>query len=154
MDYDQITSSAEHDPLDSAIGGPYTAAMNYLLRNFLHYDVNDIFRSSCYAVCHWDWERLNRRDRYGFNQGYADVSVDLRQAMIDNPQLKLFVSCGYYDLATPYFAAVYTYAHLNIGELQKNITMKCYRSGHVSYLRPETHAHMYKDMEAFYRTSS
>lgn len=154
MDYNQVTSNAEYDPLDAAIGGPYTAAMNYLLHNFLHYDVKDIFRMSCYAVCHWDWHRVNGRRGYTFNQGYADVSVDLRKAMIDNPQLKLFVSCGYYDLATPYFAAKYTYAHLNIGKLQKNITMKCYRSGHVSYLRPKTHAHMYKNLEDFYHISS
>jgi carboxypeptidase C (cathepsin A) len=151
MDYDQITGNAQYDPLDEAIGGPYTTAMNYLLRNFLHYDGGtDLFRSSCYGVCRWDWQRLNDRHDYGFNQGFADVSVDLRQAMIGNPQLKLFVSCGYYDLATPYFAAIYTYAHLDIGNLRKNITMKCYRSGHVSYLEPDTHARMYRDLEAFY----
>jgi carboxypeptidase C (cathepsin A) len=155
MDFDRETGYTYRDPLDSAIGGPYTAAMNFLLRKFLHYDVNDIFRTSCYGVCRWDWQRLKKRPGYGgFNQGYADVSVDLRHAMIDNPQLKLFVSCGYYDLATPYFAAKYTFAHLAVGELRKNITMKCYRSGHVSYLRPETHAHMYKDLEAFYHMSS
>jgi carboxypeptidase C (cathepsin A) len=156
MDYDQGTANAEYDPLDQAIGGPYTTAMNYLLRNFLHYDDGaDLFRSSCYGVCRWDWHRLTQRrgGGYGFDQGFADVSGDLREAMIGNPQLKLFVSCGYYDLATPYFAALYTYAHLNIGNLRKNITIKCYRSGHVSYLEPGTHEHMYGDLETFYRTS-
>lgn len=153
MDYDQVAGTAEYDPLEPGIGGPYTAAINYLMHNFLHYDTTDIYRSSCYAVCRWDWHRLRARRDYSFNQGYADVSVDLREAMINNPQLKLFVSCGYYDLATPYFAALYTYAHLNVGDLRKNITIKCYPSGHVSYLQPETHAHMYDDLETFYRTS-
>ena len=154
MDYDQSTATAEYDPLDGAISGPYTTAMNYLLRNFLHYDDGtDLFKSSCYGVCRWDWHRMNRRGGYGFDQGYADVSGDLREAMIGNPQLKLFVSCGYYDLATPYFAALYTYAHLNVGALRKNITIKCYESGHVSYLEPDTHAHMYSDLEAFYKGS-
>jgi carboxypeptidase C (cathepsin A) len=154
MDYDRVTGDAEYDPLDEAIGGPYTAAMSDLLHNFLHYDSGDIFRSSCYAVCHWDWHRVSERHEYGFNQGYADVTEDLREAMINNPKLKLFVSCGYYDLATPYFAALYTYAHLHVGELRKNITMKCYDSGHVSYLRPQTHEHMYRDLVSFYHTSS
>jgi carboxypeptidase C (cathepsin A) len=154
MDYDRISGDAEYDPLDEAIGGPYTTAMNYLLRNFLHYDDGtDLFRSSCYGVCRWDWHRLNQRRGYGFDQGFADVSGDLREAMIGNPQLKLFVTCGYYDLATPYFAALYTYAHLNVGDLSKNITIKCYPSGHVSYLEPATHERMYKDLEAFYHTS-
>ncbi|HZT00873.1 MAG TPA: hypothetical protein VFA39_01245 [Steroidobacteraceae bacterium] len=154
MDHDRVSGTAEYDPLEPAIGGPYTAAMNYLLHNFLNYRLTDIYRSSCYGVCVWDWHRLNNRRDFGFRQGYADVSVDLREAMIANPQLKLFVSCGYYDLATPYFASTYTYDHLNIGELKKNITIKYYASGHVSYLRPETHARMYEDLEAFYRKGS
>lgn len=154
MDHDQVSGTAEYDPLEPAIGGPYTAAMNYLLHNFLNYNATDIYRSSCYGVCVWDWHRLTHHRDFGFNQGYADVSVDLREAMIANPQLKLFVSCGYYDLATPYFASTYTYDHLNIGELKKNITIKYYASGHVSYLRPETHARMYKDLEDFYHQGS
>ena len=75
-------------------------------------------------------------------------------ATSSNPQLELFVSCGYYDLATPYFAFTYTYDHLNVGELKGNITIKYYASGHVSYLRPETHARMYRDLEDFYRKGS
>ena len=154
MDHDRVSGSAEYDPLEPAIGGPYTAAMNHLLHNFLNYNATDIYRSSCYGVCVWDWHRFNNHRDFGFNQGYADVSVDLREAMIANPQLKLFVSCGYYDLATPYFASTYTYDHLNIGELKKNIIIKYYASGHVSYLRPETHARMYKDLEDFYHQGS
>lgn len=153
-DYDQATDRAEYDPLDTAVGGPYTASMNYLLREFLHYDVPGLWKGSCYATCHWNWLRVPKRGHYGFRQGYADVSTDLRQAMIDNPQLKLFVTCGYYDLATAYFAAMYTYAHLDVGDLQKNITMKCYPSGHVMYLHPKTHAHMYNDLVDFYHSSS
>lgn len=155
MDHDRVSGTAEYDPLEPAIGGPYTTAMNYLLHNFLNYNVaDDIYRSSCYGVCVWDWHRLNNRRDFGFRQGYADVSVDLREAMIANPQLKLFVSCGYYDLATPYFASTYTYDHLNVGELKGNITIKYYASGHVSYLRPETHARMYRDLEDFYHKGS
>lgn len=155
-DYDQAATEASHDPLDSAISGPYTASMNYLLVNVLHYNIpTELWRSSCYAICHWDWSRTKRFRGVsgGFSQGYADVSIDLRRAMIDNPQLKLFVAYGYYDLACPYFAAWYDYDHLNIGSLQKNITMKGYHSGHVMYLRPQTHAHIYKDLENFYASS-
>lgn len=156
-DYDQAAADAGHDPLDSAISGPYTASMNYLLVNVLHYVIpTELWRSSCYSICHWDWQRKKRfgRNRFGFNQGFADVTGDLRRAMINNPQLKLFVAYGYYDLACPYFAALYDYDHLNISpELQKNITIKGYHSGHVMYLRPETHAHIYTDLEDFYMAS-
>ena len=37
--------------------------------------------------------------------------------------MKLFVAEGYYDLATPYFAAQYTVAHLGLDPtLRANIT--------------------------------
>lgn len=154
MDYSQAASDAGHDPLDSAIGGAYTASMNYLLVHVLHYNIPaGLWRTSCYAICRWDWKRTKRFGPFGsgsFGQGYADVSVDLRRALIDNPRLKLFVAYGYYDLACPYFAALYTYNHLNVGDLQKNITIKGYHSGHVMYLRPQTHAHVYRDLEGFY----
>lgn len=154
MDYDQATYRAEYDPLGAAVGGPYIVSMNFLLREFLHYDVSGLWKGNCYSTCHWDWLREPRRGHYSFRQGYADVSTDLSHAMIDNPQLKIFAACGYYDLATAYFAAKYTYAHLNVGSLQKNITIKCYKSGHVMYLRPKTHARMYRDLVHFYQSSS
>lgn len=152
-DYDQVTDDAEYDPIDPAIGGAYTASMNYYLRHDLHYTGSAIWRmedSKAFRI--WDW-RKNRHGQASFNQGYVDVAYNLRQAMIDNPHLKIFVACGYYDLATPYYAVVYTLNHLRIGGLQKNITRKCYKSGHVMYLRPKSLVKIHKDLEAFYAST-
>jgi carboxypeptidase C (cathepsin A) len=38
----------------------------------------------------------------------------MRQAIVKNPTLKILVMEGYYDLATPYYAANYTVNHLNL----------------------------------------
>jgi carboxypeptidase C (cathepsin A) len=52
-----------------------------------------------------------------------------------NPNLKVMVNAGYYDLATPYFAALYEVRHLAAPRalLAQNITFKTYESGHMVY---------------------
>ena len=59
---------------------------------------------------------------------------DLAVAMKYNPQLHVLLSGGYYDLATPYFAADYEMHHLPIpASLDANISYSWYPSGHMVY---------------------
>ena len=84
-----------------------------------------------YSEVHWD-----------FNHNGSTVSVnvgpDLAQAMKVNPRLKVMVNGGYYDLATPFFAAQYEDKHLPIPQsLAKNIQYNWYESGHMVYVRED-----------------
>ena len=54
--------------------------------------------------------------------------------MTENPYLKVFAACGYYDLATPEFGMVYTRDHLHLApEIRDNFTMGFYEGGHMMY---------------------
>ena len=45
-------------------------------------------------------------------------------AVCANPYMQVLVLNGYYDMATPYFATEYTFAHLDLEpELRNNIEM-------------------------------
>src|SRR3546814_14242621 len=56
-----------------------------------------------------------------------NVMPDLANAMKINPNLKVQMLGGYYDLATPYFAAKYELQHLPIAAAQQaNIEMHFY----------------------------
>jgi carboxypeptidase C (cathepsin A) len=49
------------------------------------------------------------------------------------------VGCGYYDGATPYFAAEHTVAHLAIpGQLRRNVQIAHYPAGHMMYVHEES----------------
>jgi carboxypeptidase C (cathepsin A) len=49
--------------------------------------------------------------------------------------MRVHVACGYYDVATPYYAAERDIAHLAIpAELAANIEFAYYESGHMMYL--------------------
>ena len=66
--------------------------------------------------------------------GPDNVMPDLAVAMKQNPNLKVQLNGGYYDLATPYFAAMYELRQLPIeAALQDNIEMHFYTSGHMVY---------------------
>ena len=55
--------------------------------------------------------------------------------MVEHRFLKLFVACGYYDLATPTASVVYSVEHMRLPtELQKNINFGFYEGGHMMYI--------------------
>lgn len=57
-------------------------------------------------------------------------------ALAKNPFMKLFVASGYYDMATPYFAAEHTLATMNLDpQLKRNVTTAYYEAGHMMYIK-------------------
>ena len=42
---------------------------------------------------------------YNVTNQYADTSIPLKDAMGKNPFMKVMVAQGYYDMATPFYAA-------------------------------------------------
>lgn len=62
----------------------------------------------------------------------------LREAMAENPYLKVMVQAGYYDGATDYFSAKYSMWNIDpSGKLKDRFRFEGYRSGHMMYLRTE-----------------
>jgi carboxypeptidase C (cathepsin A) len=61
---------------------------------------------------------------------------------------------GYYDLATPYFAANYTMDHLDLGgKYRQNISFATYQSGHMVYLATDSLKKMKNDQATFVQQS-
>ena len=90
--------------------------MNQYLREQLKYEQPRVYEILTGNVQPWNYDSFTGR--------YVDATESLRSAMTANPYLKLYVACGYYDLATPHFAMKYTLNHLGLDEsLQSNITV-------------------------------
>ena len=55
--------------------------------------------------------------------------------MVKNPNLKVFQASGYFDLATPHFAADYVVDHMQLPEVfRDHIETEYYPAGHMMYL--------------------
>jgi carboxypeptidase C (cathepsin A) len=60
------------------------------------------------------------------------------------------VANGYYDLATPYLATEYTFAHLGLDEsLYRNISMSYYEAGHMMYIHIPSLAKLKAELAGF-----
>ncbi|EGV45020.1 carboxypeptidase [Bizionia argentinensis JUB59] len=118
----------------------FTPAINYYLRE--HLDFKTDMKYNMFGDVHpWDRQNDNTRDR-------------LRQAMAQNPYLKVLVQSGYYDGATTYFAAKYTVGQLDpAGTMNDRFTFKGYRSGHMMYLRKEDLKTANDDIREFIKNS-
>ncbi|MGO8719843.1 MAG: hypothetical protein ACLQMO_11575 [Acidobacteriaceae bacterium] len=83
-----------------------------------------------------------------------NVMPDLATTMKTNPQLKVMLNAGCYDLATPFFAATYEEHHRPISaSLAKNIEYDYYESGHMVYVRDASLHRLHGNVAAFIQST-
>jgi carboxypeptidase C (cathepsin A) len=69
--------------------------------------------------------------------------------MTRNPHLQVLMAAGVFDLATPFFDALFTRDHLGLPqELRGNVRIELYQSGHMIYIRKADHAKLKRDVTA------
>lgn len=127
IDRDAAGESWEFDSSLAAITGPYTATLNDYIRTELEFESDLPYEILTSRVQPWSYEQHQNQ--------YINVAETLRKAMSINRYLKVFVGNGYYDLATPYFATMYTFNHMDLDDsLRNNISMGFYEAGHMMYI--------------------
>ena len=146
VDRDSISDTMGHDPSGSAFFGPFTSAMNQYLRDHLEVKEERVYEILTRKVHPWDYSEFTNR--------FVNASETLRRAMSDNPHLKVFAACGYYDLATPVYAMEYTRDHLGLApELRKNFSMGYYEGGHMMYVHEPSLKKLRDDLAKFYASA-
>ena len=131
----------EYDPSDEAVYGPLAAAFNDYVRRELKFE-SDIPYELSTDVSPWNFGDAGN--------GYPNTSEDLRRAMTRNPYLKVWVTCSYYDLATPLFGAESVVAAMNLEPaIRANLRFSYYESGHMLYIHKPSRVKFKADFEAF-----
>ena len=119
----------------------FTPAINHYIRKELNFKT-DIKYNMFGPVRPWNNDNDNTRD-------------NLRQAMAQNPYLKVLFQSGYYDGATTYFNAKYTMWQIDpSGKMKDRFYFKGYRSGHMMYLRAEDLIKSNEDIREFILNTS
>jgi carboxypeptidase C (cathepsin A) len=150
---DPLSEAAEYDPQSAAISSAYVSLANEYLRETLKYGAGQTYLPhALFDGFQWGMTRLGSTS-FSSSRG-LNVGDDLAEAMKTNPRLKIMVNDGYYDLATPFFAAEYDEEHLPIpAALTKNIEYDWYEAGHMAYVRDECRKQLHDRVAVFIKSA-
>ena len=145
---DPLSKEAEYDPQSAAISSAYVSALNDYVRTTLKYSEGKTYRPEI-SPKNWDFKhRQPGEDRP--SSRIVNTMPDLAMAMKYNPALKILLTGGYFDLATPFYAGLYEMHHLPIPQkLQSNIQYHYYQSGHMVYAHQASLKSLHDDVAAF-----
>ena len=146
---DPLSKEAEYDPQSAAIGSAYVSAFNDYVRKDLKFTENREYKPEVDIEKNWNYLHQAPGALNPLPQA-VNVMVDLASAMKYDPSLKVLVNAGYFDLATPFFGAIFEMQHLPIpAALQKNIDFKFYESGHMVYAHEASLKELHENVAAF-----
>jgi carboxypeptidase C (cathepsin A) len=147
IDRDAAGESPDYDPSYSNILGAYSGMLNDYVRRELKFESDLPYEILTGKVHPWSYGKFENR--------FVDVAATLREAMTQNPALRVHVSNGYYDLATPYLATRYTFNHLGLdSSLKDHVSMSYYQAGHMMYIHGPSLARQRADLVAFIRQAA
>jgi carboxypeptidase C (cathepsin A) len=134
------------DPGIEGVALPYTAAA------LAYYASLGLPTDSRYEVLSmavnrgWKWQRGSGDAQVEAN-GFTSTGDDLARALRRNPQMKVLVASGRYDLGTPYSASDWSLAQLDApAEVLARITHRYYDAGHMMYTRRADLAQLKADL--------
>jgi carboxypeptidase C (cathepsin A) len=142
----------DYDPSDVAPTGAFMSA--YM--RYLHDDLGYATDLQYYIIGHaGQWDYTGVAGGGNFRPGYPSTSDALREAMAKNPYLHVLVCAGYYDMATPFANAEYTFNHLGYDQTYRDrVSFKYYESGHMAYLNQTSAKSLTADIEAFIKSTA
>ena len=142
----------DYDPSDVAPSGAFMSAYMRFLHNDLDFKTDLQYYTGGHAG-RWDYSGILAAGNLG--SGYPSTSEMLRTAMAKNPYLHIMVGNGYYDMATPFANAEYTFNHLGYDKTYKDrVQFKYYESGHMAYLNQASAKQLRSDIAAFIQSTA
>ncbi|HVT61792.1 MAG TPA: peptidase S10 [Thermoanaerobaculia bacterium] len=146
--FDLLAEDAEYDPQSAAISSAFTAAFLDYYHGELKFGQGKSYKILNYEANNaWDWKH---KIPSGDTLPLANTALDLAHALGYNPNLRVLVMNGIYDLATPFMATESTIDHLGLEkQLRSHVQMKYYDAGHMMYINEPALKQFKADLAAF-----
>jgi carboxypeptidase C (cathepsin A) len=151
---DPLSKVASYDPQSAAISAAYLAAWNGYVRSTLHYGQGVEYKSGIPIYSKWDYKHAPPSVSDPLI-ALPNVLPDLAVAMKQNPDMKVMVNGGYYDVSTPYFEGRMEMRHLPVPPaLRGNVEYRYYESGHMVYAHFPSLVALHDNVADFIRRTS
>ena len=155
INQDLLAQDGSHDPQSAAISPAYIAG-------FLDYFSGSlkVKKETTYSITagrregfKWDWEHEGNK-RWG-TQAAINTGIDMAEALSRDPNMKVLILNGIYDIATVFYGVEHSINHLGLKkEIKDNIEMKYYEAGHMMYTHQPSLVQFKKDVSEFIITTS
>jgi carboxypeptidase C (cathepsin A) len=153
---DGIAQNGAFDPQSSAISPAYIQSF----LNYLHEDLR-VSKELTYSITagrrpgfEWDWSHQGNGG-WGNSMAAINTGPDMAQALSRDPNLKVLILNGYYDVATVFYGVEHSIDHLGLSpEIRDNIIMKYYEAGHMMYTHEPSLIKFKKDVAEFINNTS
>ncbi len=150
-----MNQNATTDPQSDAISPAYTTGfLDYFYRDLgvskdLHY------KTSAYSSPGFEWDWKHKGNMGWGTQTAINTSIDMANAMNKDPNVKVLIMNGYYDLATVFYGVEYTIDHMDLRpEIRDNIIMTYYEAGHMMYTHMPSLEKFKKDLADFIQNTT
>jgi carboxypeptidase C (cathepsin A) len=151
-DMDDVGERPEGDAASYGIDAAYAATFSHYLATELNVEMERDYAFSGGPQLGRNWKWRTAPEGQFWEPAYVNTARDLSRALRRNSGLRVMVASGYYDFATPFFDAEYTFARHAI--LPERITMTYYEAGHMMYLHRPSLDRLMIDARAFIRAGS
>ncbi|MEE2922302.1 MAG: peptidase S10 [Pseudomonadota bacterium] len=145
VDSEGTGETPENDPSGYGMDVAYVAAINDYLTRELDVDFTRPYKVlTGEPGSQWNWS-VNQR---GW-PSYVNVAPWLGKGMRENPDLRVLLASGWYDLATPFFGAEMSLR--KNGVVLDRVQFDYYDSGHMMYLAESDGEKLSEDVRDFIR---
>jgi len=134
INVDPMSMDAFTDPQSDAISSAYTMGFLDYFHGSLGVSKDLLYATSAYSKegFRWDWKHQ------GNNFWGADAAVttvpDMTDALSKDPNVKVLIMNGYYDLATVFYGVEHSISHIDLPKSATDrIIMTYYEAGHMMY---------------------
>ncbi|MCJ9430177.1 S10 family peptidase [Kordiimonas marina] len=141
-DYDGTGATFDNDPSGYGINAAYTAAIN----QYLHQGLGVTFTRNYDVLSDKPGRNWTEKKPF-YAAGYPNVAPYVGTAMRENKDLDVMVACGYYDFATPFFAAENTFNSNGIDT--SRVSFSYYDAGHMMYVHEPSREKLLTNIRAF-----
>ncbi len=150
INQDLLSQEGSHDPQSAAISPAYIAGfLDYF------YGSLNVNKETTYSITagrregfKWDWEHEGNK-RWG-TQAAINTGIDMAEALSRDPNMKVLILNGIYDIATVFYGVEHSINHLGLKkEIKDNIIMKYYEAGHMMYTHQPSLEQFKKEVSEF-----
>ena len=134
INVDPMSMESFTDPQSDAISSAYTMGFLDYFHGSLGVSKELLYATSAYSKdgFKWDWKHQ------GNNFWGADAAVttvpDMTDALSKDPNVKVLIMNGYYDLATVFYGVEHSISHIDLPKSATDrIIMTYYEAGHMMY---------------------